>query len=196
MKRITLLLAITLLAGCASIVKVEGNQLVNNRMSVKVDAAWNKLPSYGGSQPYEVWTQEGPSLDQLRLWAGIPSGQALMERPRQSLAQGEKAPRVPTFSAGMAKDQLVQLFEVLYSADGSMVSMTKMDAAPFVGEQGVRFEFTVVRKRDDLRLRGVGWVAVRQGELYAATFVAPQLTYYQKLLPKVESVVGSARVKG
>jgi hypothetical protein len=193
MKKLLAILIVALLTGCAAVVKVEGDQVVNERMNVKLSEAWNKLANYGVKQPYEVWTQDGPSLDHLRFWAGIQSGQALMATP--NVPSGQKAPRVPTYASGMAPDQLVNLFEILYSADGSMVKMTKVEPAPFAGEQGVRFEFTIARKRDDLELRGVGWMAVRKNELYAATFVAPRLAYFAKLLPKAESVVASARIK-
>jgi hypothetical protein len=65
----------------------------------------------------------------------------------------------------------------------------------------VRFEFTLARRRDDLTMQGVGWVAVRPDpvygeELYAATFVAPRLSFYQRLLPMAEAVVKTARIKG
>lgn len=192
MKKIALILAAVVLAGCAAIVKVEGEHVVNNRMAVKVGEAWNRMTMAGG-QPYETWTQEGTSLDHLRFWAGIQPGQALMAAP--SGTGGQKAPRVPTFTNGMAPDQLVNLFEILYSADGSQVKVTRMEPAAFAGEQGIRFEFSVARKRDDLQLRGVGWVAVRKNELFAATFVAPQLAYYQRLAPKAENVVSTARIR-
>lgn len=193
MKKIALILAAVVLAGCAAIVKVEGEHVVNNRLAVKVGEAWNRLTMAGG-QPYETWTQEGPSLDQLRFWAAIQPGQALMAATA-STPVGQKAPRVPTFTSGMAPDQLVNLFEILYSADGSQVKMTRMEPAPFAGELGVRFEFAVTRKRDDLQFRGVGWVAVRKNELFAATFLAPQLAYYQRLMPKVETVIATARIR-
>jgi hypothetical protein len=32
-------------------------------------------------------------------------------------------------------------------------------------------------------------------ELYAATFVAPRLSFYQRLLPMAEAVVQSARIR-
>lgn len=191
MRKILLLIAAALLAGCASVVKVEGDQVVNNRMNVKVDEAWNKMPYSHG--PFETWTREGPSLDQLRFWAGIQPGQALAKEER--VASGQKAPRVPTYTSGMAADQLVNLFETMYSADGSLVKVVKTEAATFAGAPGWRFEFMITRKGDDLLLRGVGWVSVRNNELFAATFTAPQLAFFPKLAPKAESVVASARIK-
>ncbi len=195
MKKLISLLLIGLLAACASVVKVEGEQVVNQRMSVRLTDAWNKVNVPGSKQPYEIWTQEGLALDQLRLWAAVQPGQSLMT-PVSSAGSGQKAPRAPTYTAGMAPDQLVNLFEVMYSADGSIVSMDRMDPVVFAGEKGVRFEFSVTRKSDDVQLRGVGWVAVRKNELYAASFVAPRLSFYQRLAPKAERVVQSARIAG
>jgi len=189
------LLLAALLAGCASIDKLEGEQVVNQRLAVRLTDAWNKVNIPGQRQPYEMWTQEGLSLDQLRFWAGVRPGESLMVLPAGSTPAGQKAPRVPTYTAGMSPDQLVSLFEIMYAHDGSLVTIDRVEPATFVGGRGVRFEFTVVRKRDDLQLGGVGWVSVRGGDLFAATFVAPRLSFFPRLLPKAESVVRSAQVK-
>ena len=43
----------------------------------------------------------------------------------------------------------------------------------------------------------LGWPDPVYGEeLYAATFVAPRLSFYQRLLPMAEAVVKTARIKG
>jgi len=196
MKKILIVLVLAFLSGCMSITKVEGEQVVNNRMAVKVADAWNKVSAPGTKQPFDMWTQEGLTLDHLRLWAAIKPGQALWVRPAGSTPAGQKAARVPTYQSGMPLDQLVNLFEVLYSADGSMVSMTKVEPVVFAGEKGVRFEFSVTRKGDDVQLNGVGWLSQRQDELYAATFLAPKLAFFPRLLPKAESVVRTAQIRG
>lgn len=193
MKKILAIFLMLLLAGCINIVKVEGDQVINNKLAVKLPHAWNKLPAF--SQPYETWTLDGMGLDELRFWAGFKPGQALMTIPPGTVPLGQKAPRVPTYTAGMQPDQLVSLFETLYSADGSTVKIQRIDAVPFAGEKGLRFEFSVTRKTDDLLLSGVGWVAVREGDLYAATFVAPQLSFFRRLYPKAESIIATARIK-
>ncbi len=196
MKKLLSLLLAVLVAGCANIAKVEGEQVVNQRLAVQLAEAWNKVSIPGDSQPYDRWTQEGLSLDELRLWDGIRPGQPLMTLPPGSVPAGQKAPRVPTYAAGMAPDQLVSLLESVYSADGSLVSVTRVEPWLFAGERGVRFEFTVVRKRNDLQMNGVAWVSVRKDELFAASFVAPRLAFYPRLLPKAEAVVRSAQIRG
>ena len=186
-----------LMVGCTSVLKVEGDYEVGKRLVVKVAEPWNKIPVGGGNNPhpFELWTMEGLPLDQLRFWVGIAPGQSLLRKAPTAPA-GQVAPRAPTYVAGMGLDQLVNLFEILYASDGSMITITKIDAAEFVGERGARFEFSVLRKGDDVALLGVGWVAVRKAELFAATFVAPKLSFFPRLLPKAEAVIRSAQIKG
>jgi hypothetical protein len=184
---------LVLLAGCAVVAKVEGEQTVQSRMTVRVGQAWNKVGAPGNEQPYEAWTQEGLTLDHLRLWAGVRSGQSLVRQAPP--AGGQKALRVPEFRAGMAPDQLANLFEVLYSADGSQVQVTRLEPVVFVGEQGVRFELAIIRKRDDVQMSAVGWVAVRGDELFAITYVAPRLGFFSRARPGVEAIAASARLR-
>lgn len=195
MNKILTCLLISLLAACTSITKVEGDQVVNGRMAVRVNEAWNKVSLPGVSQPYDTWTQEGLPLDHLRFWAAIPNGKSLMVTPRTNSAD-QKAPRVPTYVSGMQPDQLVNLFEILYSNDGSIVTMSKVEPATFVGEKGVHFAFTLTRKSDGVEMRGLGWLAVHKGELFAASFVAPKKSFFVRLAPKAESVVKSAKIQG
>lgn len=191
---LTMLMVAALVVGCASAVKIEGEQLVNQRLSVKVSDAWNKLSVPGMNQPYEAWTQDGMALDQLRFWAGIKAGQALVTAPPSPPA-GQTAPRVPTFRVDMPPDQLVRLFELVYAIDGSVVTIEKVEPAPFAGDAGIRFEFAIVRKSDGVHLHGMGWIAVRKEELFAATFMAPRLSFYARNLPKAQAVVATAVIK-
>ncbi len=200
MKRLLLLFAALLLAACTSMTKVEGEQVVNESLVVHVPGAWNRVQDRSEKPPYEVWTQEGIPLDHLRLWGGIRPGQPLLTKwATYSRAEDARAPRVPTFRAGLTPEKLVRLFEEVYATAGT-VAITKVEPALFAGQKGVRFEFTLARRSDDLNLRGVVWVSVRPDpvwgeELYAASFVAPKLSFYERLLPMAEAVAKSARVR-
>lgn len=196
MKRLLVLIVAALLSACAGITKVEGDHLVNSRLSVKLPEAWNKINVPGVQQPYESWTQEGITLDQLRIWAGIRPGQTMMVAPASSATGGQKAPRVPTFTGSMPSDQLVGLFETLFSADGSLFVLNKVEPSTFAGERGIRFEFSLTRKSDGLQMLGTGWVSVRRDELFAMTFVAPKLSFFPRLAPKVDALVKTAQIRG
>ncbi len=190
---LAVLLAATVLAGCASFSNVEGEQRVGERLLLTVDRAWNKVVMPGDRQPYETWTQEGLPLDHLRLWPGLKPGDALMAVPPSRAGQVKDA-RVPTFARGLRADQVVELFEQVYAADGSTVRLLRAEPSAFAGIKGVRFEFELVRKSDEVRMRGIGWAGVGADALYAATFVAPRLSFYGRLAPQAEAVVRSARL--
>lgn len=201
MKRIVTVALAVLLAACANISRMDGEQVINEKLSVQVSQAWNRISDPWEVDPYDTWTQEGLPLDHLRFWGGVRPGQPLMTKPAVfSRAADAKERRVPTFRPGLTPEKLVNLFEELYSTAGT-VTITRVEPALFAGQRGVRFEFSLARRRDDLDMRGVGWVAVRPDptygeELYAATFVAPKLSFYPRLLPLAEQVVKTARIKG
>lgn len=195
MKKVLCVALVALLSACNSIVKMEGDQIVNGRLAVRVTEAWNKVSIPGNPQPYETWTQEGLTLDHLRLWAAVRDGQSLMTPPNTA-ANTATPPRQPTFTRDMPADQLVQLFEILYARDGSIVTMNKVEPATFVGEPGVHFEFSLTRKGDGVEMKGLGWAAVRKGELYAASFVAPKKFFFTRLAPKAASIIRTARIQG
>jgi hypothetical protein len=200
MKRLFALALVLLLTACANVQRMHGEQVVNDRLLVEVGDAWNKVSDPWDVDPYDTWTQEGVPLDHLRFWGGVHPGQPLMTKAALfTRAADAKDPRVPTFRAGLGPERLVNLFEQLYATAGT-VAITRVEPTVFAGQKGVRFEFTLERRRDDLSMRGVGWVAVRADpaageELYAATFVAPKLAFYDRLLPMAEAVVKTARVR-
>lgn len=196
MRALAALLLACLLTACTTITKVDGEQVVGGKLAVTLPDAWNKVTDPWERGRYDMWTQEGIPLDHLRLWAGLRPGEAIVAKPTVLFrAPGEKDPRYPTFTAGLRPHRLVNLFEQLYANDG-VVQVTRMEPVLFAGQPGVRFEFTLARRADDLVLQGVGWAAEHRGELYAATFAAPKLAFYPRLLPMAEAVVRSARIKG
>lgn len=195
MKKLLILLFVLTLTACTSIVKVDGDQVIRNRMTLKLTDAWNKVQLPNDRQPYDVWTQEGLTVDALRFWAAVPNRGELVKPLSANVPQGGKAARIPTFVAGMEPDQLVSLFEIMYSSDGSSVTINKVESTVFAGEKGIRFEFAVLRKSDDVQLLGVGWAAIKKDELFAATFLAPKLSFFARLKGKAESVVKSAQIK-
>lgn len=200
MKRLLLVVMALVLAACTSMARMEGEQVVGERLVVHVPGAWNKVVDRSEQPPYDTWTQEGIPLDHLRLWGGVRPGQPMMTKwATYSRAEDAKERRVPTFRAGLTPEKLVSLFEELYATSGT-VSITRVEPTVFAGQRGVRFEFTLARRSDDLNMRGVGWVSVRPDpdwgeELFAATFVAPRLAFYDRLLPMAEAVVKTARVR-
>jgi hypothetical protein len=189
MKTIATLSLTLLLSACTTVTQVEGEQRLGNRMNVQLTDAWNKF-SQPSSVPYEVWTQEGIMLDQLRIWAAIKADQALIAKPA---SDGQKDAKIPVFNTGLRPDQWVGLLETVYASDGSVVTVDKVEPSTWAGTKAVRFEFSMTRKSDDLNFRGVGWATEQDQQFFAAVFTAPRLHFYQQLLPKAQAVIKTAR---
>jgi hypothetical protein len=190
-KLLGLLLLAALFAGCASVEKVgQGTAAIGERLLVPTDAAWNQLRgATSGTNSSAVWTTEGLSIDQVNFYVGVKDGQALA--PTAGREQ-----RALNFKASMQGHEIAALFEALLTRDGSSYRLDKLEPAPFLGQQGWRVQFTLVRKFDDVKLTGNVWAAVRDGQLFAISFSAPALAFYPRLAPKVEQVANAARLKG
>jgi hypothetical protein len=176
------------LSACASYSHVaKGPITVSERMAVTVDRPWNQFER-ATPDKLPTWTQEGLSIDTLRFFVGIKDGQRLVADT------GNKADRPLTFHSTMQPEEIASLFGAYYSRGGSSFDLEGMKPASFMGVPGMRFEFSSVRKSDDVRLKGVVWAAVKDKELFAISFTAPRLTFFPRELPQAEALVASARL--
>lgn len=181
-----------LLAGCAGPAFVEvapGETVIKNRLAVTAGRAWNRFDSSAEGYEHPLWTRDGFALDTLRFYVGLKGGDLLAPTPRDK--DGAKP---LAYTAGMAPQDIVGLFESMVSRDGSSFTLDRMEPASFAGQAGVRFEYTSVRKGDEVVVRGVTWFAVKNGELFALAFAAPRLGFFPRGLPEVEAIVRSARL--
>jgi hypothetical protein len=179
-----------LLAGCAQLSQVAtGQVVVGGRMVVDVDKAWNQF-EYTLNDGTPTWTQQGITVDALKFYVGLKDGALLAPTPSEPKGQAPLA-----FKSGMQAADVVALFERLYSRGGSTFTLEKVVPMPFAGGNGYRFEFSSIRKADDVRLRGVGWFTVRNGELWAITYTAPRLAFFPAGIGEAEAIASSARIK-
>ena len=189
--RIAALLLVLALAGCAAVSKVEtGEVLVQNRLSVQVTSPWNRFER-GLAGGTTTWTVEGLFVDALQFYVGIKDGELIAPTPG-----GRKDVQPLTFKASMRPAEVVALYQNLLTRDGSSFTLDRIEATEFVASPGFRFEYSLVRKDDEVRLRGVAWGAVRNGELFLINYSAPRLAFFPKRAAEVEAIARSARVKG
>ena len=178
------------LAGCAQMSQVaSGEVVVGGRMVVNLDKPWNQFEQVMGDG-IPTWTQDGITVDTLKFYVGLKNGALIAETPSEPKGQAPLA-----FKSSMQTAEIVGLFERLYSRGGSSFTLERVVPQHFVDTPGFRFEFSSIRKSDDVRLRGVGWGAVRNGELFAITYTAPRLAFYPAGLPSATSIASSARVR-
>jgi hypothetical protein len=139
-----------------------------------------------------VWVRDSyasPERVAMTIVIGLATGVVL-------IAPTLREPKGQTplaYKSGMQAADIVALFERLYSRGGSTFTLEKVAQAAFVGGSGYRFEFSSIRRADDVRLRGVGWFAVRNDELWAITYVAPRLAFYPAGIGEAEAIARSAR---
>jgi hypothetical protein len=193
MRRLLLVLLAFELAGCAVPTKMEkvdsAQQNVGARLEMTLAGAWNHFQS-AQIAPARVWTMEGLPVDELRVYAGVKSGEAI-DAGGPAVAGAKKI----EFRAGMQPDEIVAMFEGLYTKGGSTFKLDKLEPWSFGGEKGFRFEFTFTRKVDGVVNLGVGYGAVSKGELFALLYVAPRLSFFPRSKGKVEQIARSARLK-
>jgi hypothetical protein len=99
------------------------------------------------------------------------------------------------FRSTMQPDEIAALFEGMLTRDGSSYKLVKLEPAIFGGHKGFRFEFSLIRKYDNVQLSGVGYGAVSKGELFAIVYMAPRLAFFARHAASVENMARSARVK-
>ncbi|MBI5255629.1 MAG: hypothetical protein HY855_03950 [Burkholderiales bacterium] len=175
------------LAGCANVAKVStGEVTVEDRIVMTLGAAWNQVNLPNRRKPV-LWTQDGITVDALEWWIGVRDGDNLVEVAKDK--------RPLTFRASMEPHELASLFEGVYGKDGSTFKLDRLAPTDFLGGKGYRLDGSVVRKADDVRVAGVAWFTVRNGELFAMTFTAPRLGFFPRHQGKVEQVARSARPK-
>jgi len=188
MRTLVVVLALAVLAGCATVNKVEsGAQTVGERLTFELEGAWNHVAA-PGMGPAQTWTMEGLPVDQLLIYSGLKDGEALH---RANAGAGKTF----NFKATMQPDEIVTLFEGMLTRDGSQFRLTKLEPSTFGGLKGFRFEYALTRKSDNVVLSGIGYGAISKGELFALMYLAPRLTFFSRHRERVEQMARSARVK-
>lgn len=189
-QRAFLLLVALVLAGCAAVSKVaSGEAVVRDRLAVTVDLPWNQFDR-GLNNDTPTWTHEGITVDALQFYVGIKDGGLIAPTPTDGKGVAPLA-----FKSAMQPAEIVALFQGLLTRDGSSFTLDKLEPAEFLGQRGFRFEYSLVRKFDDVRLLGVAWGAVRNGELFVIHYSAPRLGFFPRYVGEAEKVARSARVK-
>lgn len=189
MKRWLCAVALVMLGACATVDKVEkGDRALGERLRVVIEGPWNHL-NIPGLGPAEIWTMEGITVDELKLYPGIKDGQLIHG------ASGAPNAKNFRFAAAMKPDEIVALFEGSLTRDGSKFQLLKLEPTQFAGEPGFRFEYALTRKVDNVQLNGLGYGAVSKGELFAIVYSAPRLTFFARHRDRVEQIAKSATLK-
>jgi hypothetical protein len=183
-------LCISLLVGCAGLSKIDKGEIdVKDNFTVKVDQPWNRFSYALGSKAIS-WTQDGLYVDRLQFYVGVEDDSEI-----ENSMSGSKEQRPLKFKKTMSTHELAQVFQNVLTRDGSVFNLTKLDPAMFLGVSGFRMEYGLVRKDDDVRMRGLVYGCIKQNKLYLMHYTAPRLVFYERHIASVESMAASARLK-
>ena len=184
---LALLLCVT---ACGTVKKVEsGAHTVGERLTVTLDGNWNHL-DFPGIKPAQVWTMEGLTVDEFLISPGIRDGQAMHpDNPSGSKQQNF------VFRSNMQTEEIVSMFEGVLSRDDSTFKLLKLEPYRFGARKGFRFEYERIRKIDNVQLRGVGFGAVDNGELFALLYHAPRLTFFPRHQARVEAIARTVSIQ-
>ena len=158
-----------------------GIQSVEGAYTVRTPISWSRLPVPGGTGI--LWTVDGPMLEQLRLYAGLVSG--------QTLGKMVSYESVPSFAPGMTAKEVASVVLDTARARGAIdLEMHDLRSAPFGTLTGFRFEYSF---HAGLPVRGIARGALQDGLLYLITFEAPAGYYFDQYAPAAESVIPALR---
>ena len=184
-------------AGCAPLVLVQPErQTVGGVISVQPGIKWNKLTMSGYRGNVEVWTLDGPALNTLLFFTGVPDGEPLFTRAAGAApaAQQEK-PAV--FRSTMNPVEVQELLEATMARNfqTTIAEARNLKPAPVANGQGFRFETRYIG-RDEVEREGVFVGTIRNGKLYGAWFQGAKLHYFKRYLPEFDQMVASAQLVG
>jgi len=178
------------LSGCASLNKIEvGETAVKDSLIVKVDSSWNQFAQAMGSKAVN-WTKEGLFVDRLQFYVGVADGEEI-----ESRLSGTQEQRPLVFKAAMPPHEIMQVFQNVLTRDGSTLTLERLEPTPFLGGNGFRMDYQLVRKGDDVQMKGAAIGAVRGDKLYLMHYTAPRLVFFSRQAAAFEQMARSARLK-
>jgi hypothetical protein len=185
----------TFLAGCAG-----GYSLVPAAVPAKVAAAsfivtpsvaWNKMPR-GYNQPKyeEVWTADGPLLNTVTFYGGVPEGKALIKQRKKA------EQHAPLFRATMLPQELAEFVESTYrvTSGSTAFSVSSLKPATFAGARGFSMDFDYVLQSDEVKRRGRAIGAIKDNKLYMMIYEGTTTHYFDLYAREFDRVAASAAI--
>ena len=179
----SLFISALLITACVQYSLVKPEKIaIGDVYTVNSQIAWNKMTE----GKTEIWTVDGPLLQELRFIKAIEDGDALFK--------GGAGKKLPPFKSKMTAIEIKELFETSLAQFG-VARMRTLNLRPesFGKVAGFRFEFTYVLKHG-LEKQGFALGAVIDEKLHMIIYTGTRLHYYPKHKDDVERLVRSIRI--
>ncbi|WP_375381783.1 hypothetical protein [uncultured Sphingomonas sp.] len=161
--------------------------VAGSTLSVAAGAGWNRWSKHP-IKAEELWSLDGPLLNQIVFLGGVADGQPIAREPNR------KREPLPHFAAAMRPTDIAELLERTTRITEAAPDFTTEAVAPatFAGRPGfrLRYRYTV----GELTRLGEARGAVIDGRLYLIAYSAPALHYFDTDLPRATAIMDSAQV--
>ena len=163
--------------------------VAKSAMKVVPGPGWNSW-SFRPGKKNELWSYDGPVLNQIEFVGGVADGEALAKE------RNKKDKPLPKFSSKMLPTDIAQIYEqtqriVTQSPDFVIDSM---EPVSFAGYPGVKFTFRFTKPDEELTRKGEARGAIVGGKLFLIAYSAPALHYFDAHLAKAQAVMESAKI--
>ncbi len=185
------------LAGCATttytLVEPE-RRTVAEVISVQPGVKWNKVNTSEFTGHIEVWTLDGPTLNTLMFFTGVPDDEPLFVR--RAVNQGA-VEQPPVFRSNMNPFEIQELLEATMARNfqTTIADSRGLRPQPIDEGRGFRFDTSLVG-RDEVERHGVFVGTIRGGKLYGAWFQGAKHHYYYRYLDEFDRIIDSAQLIG
>lgn len=161
--------------------------VAGSKLSVQPAVGWNRWSKKPVKQS-ELWSFDGPLLNQLQFFGGLPSGQPLARE------RNKKREPLPKFAPSMKATDIAEVFEQTIRVTQGTPDFTieRIEPAPFAGEKGFRFAYHFTA--GELVRKGEARGAIIGGKLFMIVYSAPALHYFDAHLAEAQALMDSARL--
>ncbi len=169
-------------------VKDAAVQVAKKTMTVRPDGEWNKN-SARPSKRGETWTIDGQALNDLSFFGAVRDGEPLFRE------QHKKLKPLPKFSSKMLPTDLAEFIETSARnvVDTPLFTTEAVEPATLGGHPGVRMRFSYTSS-DELERKGEAVAAIVGGKLYAVSFDAPAIYYFDKDIERVRRMMANVTI--
>lgn len=166
-------LAAALLAGCSNLLRDNPNE-IEDAYRVDPQIEWSR--QQGGK--LQIWTVDGPLLEQLRLYAGIEDGDTLFPVARAQ-AVGPQGEYWPEYRQGMRAHDVMELVTATLQQSGLVdVVARRIRPVAFGSRPGFRFDLRF-ESENGLAYRGLAAGMITEDQdLHLILYMGAQSYYF------------------
>lgn len=176
-------------AGWKLVEQAQAVKVAKGRLSVTPGEKWNRNTARPIKKG-EVWTLDGPALNELYFVSGLIGGETLFKDVNK------KVQPLPAMSGSMVLADIPEFYEssTRIALGTSLFEFGTVEPISFSGHDGIRFEFSYQVKNSPVTRKGVAAATLVNGQLYLISFIAPSIHYFDHDRAKADAIIASAKI--